>query len=393
MIDSVLVHPVVWNSLEEKEMDTREQHIGPVAPKEMPPIDLRHLRVLTDDTGVLQHARYCVPDRTHGYCTDDNARGLIALSLYQSPVPDPSVPRMVATCLSYLQHAFDKESGRFRNFMSYDRRWLEEEGSEDAHGRALWALGTAALCAPYESQRKLSALLFREALPEAARLISPRARSFALLGIDPYLTAVCVDASAHAILSRTATEITAAFHANRSDDWQWCEDILAYSNAKIPAALLTAGRRLKDGEVIETGLKALGWLFSLYLHENGHLSLIGNNGWWRRGGVRAAYDQQPVDAMSLVVASVEAYRATLDRVWLNRARMGLEWFLGRNDIGLPLYDPETGGCRDGLEPRGVNQNQGAESTLAWLISAAVFARVEREFGAGEADRLAWPAIN
>jgi uncharacterized protein YyaL (SSP411 family) len=359
-----------------------------------PSIDLRHLHVLTDDTGMLQHARYAVPDRDHGYCVDDNARALVAVSLYSSLTGDASVAHLASIYLSFIQHAFNRETGRFRNFMTFDRRWTESEGSEDSHGRAIWGLGMAAHLAPFESYRKLAALLLREGLPAASRLTSPRACSFVLLGLDPYLEAVCVDAAAYALLAKFATELRDRFIACRDARWGWCEEYLTYSNGKIPAALIVAGRRLKEPSIVETGLTALEWLFAQHLRSESHISLVGNRGWYRKGGVRAHFDQQPVDAMALIVACTEAYRTTCDQKWLRRSHLVLSWFMGQNDIGLPLYDAETGGCRDGLEPHGVNQNQGAESTLAWLISLLLVRRIAQS-GPDGADptRLCWPAIN
>lgn len=362
---------------------------------EIPDIDLRHFHVLTDDTGILQHARYAIPNREHGYCVDDNARALVVASLHYAVTGETSTARNAAVYLAFLQHALNPASGRFRNFMSFDRQWLEEEGSEDAHGRAIWGLGVAARSAPFESYRKLAAILLREALPAAARLDSPRACSFVLLGLDPYLDAVCVDTAASAILEKFAVTTAARFNANSSDGWKWCEDVLAYSNAKIAGGLIVAGRRLKDASILDTGLAALEWLFSQHLRTDSHVSLIGNDGWQSRDGSRADYDQQPVDAMALTIALTEAYRSTSDRMWLNRAHMAVEWFTGRNDIGLPLYDAETGGCRDGLIPHGINQNQGAESTLSWLISSLILRRAERGFGSGavSSEGLSWPAVN
>lgn len=334
----------------------------------LPVPDLRHVRTLTDDTGILQHACHSIPDRNHGYCVDDNARALLAACRHYALFRDSEVLDSISTYLAFTFHAFNPNNCRFRNFMSYDRRWLEEEGSEDSHGRALWGLGVASLLAPNGSQRHLSADLFARALAPVESFTSPRAWAFALLGLDSYLKSHGEHTPARGVQVRLADRLFNLFEANSSSDWEWCEEIVTYANGKLVEALLLSGRALADERMIDRGLRSLCWLLHTQTSVRGHIWLVGSAGWMKKGGQSARYDQQPIDAMGLVDACVAAFRVTGEQSWIARAVEVFRWFLGENDLGLPLYDESTGGCHDGLQPLGVNANQGAESTLAWLIS-------------------------
>ncbi len=336
--------------------------------EQLPILNLHHLQLMTDDTGILQHSTYTIPNREHGYCTDDQARALIATSMCYSLYQNKKVIPLIQKYLAFLFHAFNRENGRFRNFMSYDRHWLEAAGSEDAHGRALWSLGVVVREAPNESIRSLATRLFSEGLGAIEHFTSPRAWAYSLVGLHSYMEAYAGDAEARRLRDLLADRLYIAFKQNAVSDWPWCEDVATYDNAKLPHALLLAGRSLPDSDVFETGLRTLEWLLEQQTAENGHLCLIGNAGWLTRSGQRANFDQQPLDAMALVDACIEAFRSTGDFRWIEEARRCLNWFLGYNDLNLPLYDFTTGGCYDGLTPQGVNANQGAESTLAWLIS-------------------------
>ena len=335
---------------------------------ELPEIDLAHLRIMTDDTGILQHARYCVPDRNHGYCLDDNARALIVACMYYSLHPDKAILLLLQTYLSFIHFAFNAENDRFRNFMSYERHWLEATGSEDAHGRALWALGTAVKYAPNESVRRMAMLLFRDGLRAVEEFTSPRAWSFAIIGVHAYLEKYSGDARARRIRTKMARKLFALFKNNASEDWPWCEDKVTYANARLAQAMILAGQWIPEPEMFAAGERALGWLLSIQTADEGHISVIGNGGWYGREGKEASFDQQPVELMGLIDASLELYVATGDKKWRQEAERCLGWYLGRNDLDTQVYDFETGGCRDGLESDGVNANQGAESTLSWLIS-------------------------
>jgi len=343
---------------------------------EPPEPDLRHLRVLTDDTGILQHSIYGTPDWRHGYCTDDVARALIVAAWYWQLRQDHAILPLMHTYMAFLSYAFNREAGRFRNFMSYSRDWLEEVGSEDAHGRALMALGVTASVAPNEPVLAFCTRLFDEALPAVEDLRWPRAWALTVVACDYYLRRFPGDAAARKALVNSLERLVDAFDRNAAADWPWFEDVLTYENARPAHALIVGGRRLERGDVLQRGLSVLRWLLDIQTAQGGHLSIIGNMGWYPKGGQKARFDQQPVEVMALTEACVAAYEATRQEEWIAEARRCLEWFLGRNDLNLPLYDFSTGGCRDGLQPHGVNGNQGAESTLAWLITLLSIHRLQ-----------------
>jgi glycosyltransferase involved in cell wall biosynthesis len=334
----------------------------------MPELTLNHLRRLTDDTGIFQHAIYATPNRDHGYCTDDNARALVAALMYCDLRRDETILRMADIYLSFLHHAFNPQTRRFRNFMTFDRRWTEEVGSEDVHGRAVWAIGLTASLAPSDALLSFATRLLHEALEPLERFSSPRAWAFALVGVHAYLERFAGDTYGRRVRDMLAERLYRMFRDNAADDWPWCEDVVTYDNAKLPHALILGGQWIPDQGMLEQGLRSLEWLVRLQLDEQGNVSLIGNHGWLRRDGHQARFDQQPVEAMAMISACAEAYRATQDDIWFQRSRHFLDWFTGSNDTQSVLYDYHTGGCRDGLHPDGPNLNQGAESTLAWLIS-------------------------
>jgi hypothetical protein len=333
----------------------------------LPEIRLDHMMRLTDDVGILQHAVYSVPDRAHGYCTDDNARALVVAILARAHYSDGrSLDRLTDRYLGFLQYAFSPEAAVFRNLLGYDRRWLEEEGSQDSQGRALWALGVAVSSSHDERLRAVAAALFRRAIPTAERLSSPRAVAFALLGVNNYMQRFPGDSSAKRLGEVLAGKLMHAFAPNNGGNWQWPDALVTYSNASLPHAFISAGRWLGRPDMVEIGLDVLRWLLTLQTVD-GHFVPIGNNGWCNRDGSRRArFDQQPIEADTTVGACVEAYRTTGDKGWLEDAIRVFGWFLGDNDLGVPVYDEAAGAGFDGLEATGVNQNQGAESTLAWL---------------------------
>ncbi|RMG47116.1 MAG: glycosyltransferase [Acidobacteria bacterium] len=339
-------------------------------PGELPLLKLDHLRRLTDDTGMLQHANFTVPNYHEGYATDDNARALIVAVLLEQIGVEPAteVENLAVRYLSFLWYAYNPEAGRFRNFLSYDRQWLEDVGSEDSHGRSLWGLGTMAGRTQNPRLRHFAGRLFQEALPAAVNLNYPRSWAFSLIGIHEYLKQFSGDRAAQNALEELAERLLGLYRTHRSPDWPWFEDVLTYCNAKLSHALLACGHRMSRGDMLEAGLRSLQWLASIQRADDGHFVPIGCHGFYRRGGPRARFDQQPIEAQAMVSACLEAHRITDDERWLKEAQRAFEWFLGRNDLGLPLYDPGTGGCRDGLQPDRINQNQGAESTVAFLLS-------------------------
>ena len=335
----------------------------------LPELKLNHLVMLTDDTGILQHAVHTVPNRVHGYCTDDNSRALMVTAMGRKyPVTHSSRFNSLANCyLSFLQYAFDTGNGRFRNFMTYDRRWLEEIGSEDAHGRTLWSLGRAVSYLDNSGQTALATNLFNQAIRAVEHFRSPRALAFSLIGMNFYLSKFSGDSEVKRVLEILGDRLFRQFENSVRPDWPWLENSLNYANGKLPHALLAYGRLAHNSDSIDMALKSLNWLIEIQT-ENGHFSPIGNNGWYTQGGRKARFDQQPIEAHAMIEACIEAFNITGERTWIDSAVMCFNWFLGHNDLNMPLYDPLTGGCRDGLMSDGVNQNEGAESTLAWLLS-------------------------
>jgi glycosyltransferase involved in cell wall biosynthesis len=339
-------------------------------PSELPGLDLRHVQSLTDDTGLLQHCDFNVPRYEEGYCIDDNARGLLLMALIEDAGTEQSeiVRSLSSRYLAYVRHAFNESRGRFRNFMSYQRRWTEEIGSEDSHARALWALGTVVGRSPDPGRQSLGGHLFQTALPVVPSFTSPRSWAFALLGIAEYLRAFEGDSSVQAVQKVLAERLIELFRRSSSRDWPWCENSVTYCNARIPHALLASADWMKDQEMMTVGLKALEWLVAIQSSDGGIFVPIGSNGFFHRGQPRAVFDQQPVEACATVAACLEARRLTGDAAWSQRARSAFDWFLGRNQLQRSLYDASTGGCRDGLHADRVNQNQGAESTLSFLLA-------------------------
>jgi len=335
----------------------------------IPEVNLKHLRTLTDDTGMLQHAVYGTPDRRHGYCVDDNARALIVVAQNWRLFKDESVLPLFQTYLSFLHYAFNEEKGRFRNFMSYDRKWLEDVGSPDSHGRALWGIGTAVAFAPNEPALGLATRLFNQAMPAVEHLKMPRTTAFALIGIHEFLRRFSGASDARRMRELLAKRLYRQFQSKGTDDWPWCEDILTYCNARLPHALILSGRWMQNDKMLIQGLKSLEWLFDIQTDPgNGHLSIIGNEGWYKKGGTKAGFDQQCIELDALIAGAREAFLVTGEKKWHERMIKGINWFLGSNDVNEPLYDFTTGGCRDGLHHSAANQNQGAESTVSWLMA-------------------------
>jgi glycosyltransferase involved in cell wall biosynthesis len=335
----------------------------------MPPLKLDHLYKMSDHTGIFQHAIYNVPNYHEGYCTDDNARAFIFTVLLQEMrEPDPQVDRLASSYLAFLWYAFDANTCRFRNFMNHRREWTERAGSEDSHARALWAVGTALGRSHDPGHRSLCALLFQRGLPPVARFSSPRAWAFALLAIHEYLRAFSGDRAVSQMRDVLAGQLLGLYKANAAVGWQWFEQTATYDNAKLSHALILSGHWTSNGEMLDIGLTSLRWLLEAQTTDRGHFSPIGCHGFWTRGGERARFDQQPLEAHAMVSGCLEAFAVTRDEYWRSAAQRCFEWFLGRNDLGQALYNPATGGCHDALLQDHLNQNQGAESTLAFFLS-------------------------
>jgi glycosyltransferase involved in cell wall biosynthesis len=340
-------------------------------PRELPALKLNHLSRMTDSTGVFQHAIFGVPNFSEGYCTDDNARAFILAVLLGELGEDTERVRTVAsTCAAFLHHAFNAHTRRFHNHMSFDRRWIDDQGSEDCQGRALWALGVGVGRSPFRSFQMMAGQLFALALPALTEFTSPRAWAFGLIGIHEYLRRLSGDSLVNQTRETLTCRLMKLFESNAKPDWCWFEDELSYDNAKLAHALILSGHSTGQSAVFERGLQALRWLNAIQISEKGHFRPIGSNGFYHRGGTRATFDQQPIEAQAMVSACLEAYRTTSDFWWYEQAQRAFDWFIGWNDLGLELYSSESGGCRDGLHVDRVNGNQGAESTLAFLLSLA-----------------------
>ncbi|MCZ6444786.1 MAG: glycosyltransferase family 4 protein [Planctomycetota bacterium] len=339
-------------------------------PGELPLLKLEHLRRMTDGTGLLQHATFGVPNYSEGYCTDDNARALIFSVLVDeaADVSSEELSGFASRYMAFIQHAFHPRTKRFRNFLSHDRRWLEEEGSEDSHGRAMWALGTVVAHRQQQGIREWAGQLFEAALPPTLQFKNPRAWAFTLLGIHEYLTRYSGDRIAQDAQRVLGERLLDMYQPGSDSDWLWFENLLTYCNAKLPHALLVCGRSMSRDDMVETALESLEWLAQIQRADGGHFVPIGSNGFYSRGGERARFDQQPIEAHATVAACLEAHRATGDDQWKVEAQRAFDWFVGRNDLRTPIYDPSTGGCHDGLQPDHVNPNLGAESMLAFLLS-------------------------
>jgi hypothetical protein len=340
-------------------------------PRELPVMNLSHLWRMTDSTGFYQHANFSIPNFSEGHCTDDNARAFILAVLLSELGEDPESMRTLATTsAAFLNHAFIMETKRFHNHLSFDRQWVDEQGSEDCQGRALWALGIGVGRSPFRSFQMMAGQLFALALPALTSFTSPRAWAFGLIGIHEYLRRLNGDSLVTQIRETLTCRLMKLFDAVAQPDWQWFEEELSYDNAKLPHALILSGQATGQQAILDRGLSSLRWLTALQTSEQGHFRPIGSNGFYHRGGVRATFDQQPIEAQATISACLEAYRATSDIWWYERAQIAFDWFVGANDLGLEVYSPETGGCRDGLHIDRVNSNQGAESTLAFLLSLA-----------------------
>ena len=356
-------------------------------PQELPEINLDHLGLLSDQTGILQHAAFSVPRYEDGYCLDDNARALLLTTLLEEAgTEDGKVVRSLACrYLAFVRHAFDADARRFRNFMSYSRHWIEERGSEDGHGRALWALGTVVGQSGDVGLRSLADSLFHAALPGVEELTSPRAWAYALLGIDEYLRAFQGESRVQAIRNQLAERLLDLYRRASRPTWPWFEERATYCNARLSQALLVSGALMERDEMKAAGLASLEWLASVQRSPDGYFAPIGSNGFYEQGGTKAAFDQQPVEAHSMVSACLLAQRVTGEGRWGAEARRAFNWFLGQNQLQQSLYDPATGGCRDGLHADRPNENQGAESTLSFLLALVEMRSAAQSARAARAD--------
>ena len=334
----------------------------------LPGLDIRHLLTMTDDTGMLQHAIFSVPNSREGYTTDDNARALIVTTWLEN-VNKSTHLNLSRRYLAFLWLAFNADAGRFRNFLSYDRNWLEQVGSEDSHGRALWALGTVLGQSQDAGLRGAAGRLFEAAVPSAMMFTSPRAWAFSVLGMQAYLGRFPGDREIQSHRNTLADRLLDIYLRSSNDTWRWFEKSLSYSNARLPQALMLAGWHSENKKMIAAGVESLEWLVAAQHRDDSMMFVpIGSSGSFSEGKERPRFDQQPVEACATISACLEAYKLTGDEHWRAEAHRVFGWFLGRNDLRVALYDATTGGCKDGLHPDRVNENQGAESTLSFLMA-------------------------
>jgi len=334
-----------------------------------PPLD--HLLSLSDDTGIIQHATHDVPNRSTGYCSDDVSRAfMVALAKLELEPRNETAAKLASVYLSFL-HDAQMDDGWFHNFMSFDRRWLDDRGTEDSFGRTIWALGYGMRYGNRDSWREVCGRMLEKAMPRFADLRYLRSIAYTIIGITHACESELKDPNlCRQLLRPLADAIKAAYLANRDADWQWFENEMTYDNARLCEAMLRAGLALRDDELIAIGLRTFAF-YERVVVENGMFVPIGSNGWYVRGGSRARYGQQPLEVASLVDAALVAYECTSDPAFIADAQLGFDWFYGHNTDGVEMV--ERGGCRDGIDPHGANPNMGAESTLAYLASACALA--------------------
>jgi glycosyltransferase involved in cell wall biosynthesis len=355
---------------------TEPDAITPHGPA-VPAMQTGYFLSMCDDTGLLQHAVHSVPDRAHGYCVDDNARALLLACALNNPGEKRLSEVLTARFAAFVQHAWNPDNRRFRNFMGFNRTWLEDRGSEDSHGRTLWALGECTRRDASPSRRRWAAALFAEALPTAEAFRSPRASAFTLLGLDGYCAVVPDNHRAREIRHFLADRLMSSLAAVETPDWSWFEEGLAYDNARLPQALMLTGMATQTPDYVDAGLRSLRWLMTQQTAPTGHFRPIGTAGFGDLRQPPRAFDQQPVEATATIAACLTAWRADGDAEWKTVATNVFAWFLGRNDLSVALVDPETGSCRDGLHPDRANENRGGESVVSYLLGLADIRQLAR----------------
>lgn len=332
----------------------------------MPVYNLTHIRRLTDDTGIVQHAKYGIPNLKEGYCVDDNARALIMAVLAWRQNKDKEAMEMMPVYLSFI-HYMQRDNGNFRNFLSFSRQFLDEYGSGDSFGRTVWALGYLLRFAPNDSFKQIGREIFYNSVPHFHEVDSLRGAADAIIGISYFLKDTPNDEGMVKTMRELCKKLTYAYHQNASDDWQWFEDRMTYDNAILPLALFSAYEVAGDEAYFKIASESTRFLESV-VFRNGYLEPVGNNDWYVKGGHLPEFDQQSIDVMAMVLLYNQMFQVTKEKSSLDKMFKSYMWFLGENSLRLPLFDHETMGCCDGLQATGVNRNQGAESTLAYWIS-------------------------
>lgn len=352
----------------------------------LPDLCTAHLQTMCDDTGLFQHAIHSVPDRNHGYCVDDNARALLLACVLDASHEKAFPEAMTATFAAFVQHAWNPDTQRFRNFMSFDRRWLEASGSEDSHGRTLWALGACAHGNLDPTRRLWAAHLFAQALPAVESFTSPRAWAFTLLGLNGYCAAFTGNPQAQRLRGLLADKLLALMTESETDNWIWFEAGLSYDNARLSQALIVAGAATGSQDYLSGGLRSLRWLMELQTTASGLFRPVGTEGFGEHRAKPRAFDQQPVEAAAAVSACLAAYRADGARGWKRHGERAFAWFLGGNDLNAPLVDVASGACRDGLHADRPNENKGGESVVSYLLGLAEMRTLAR-MDASQADDI------
>lgn len=347
----------------------------------LPPFSLAHLNRLTDDTGIIQHAKFGIPNLKEGYCLDDNARALLMVLMAYRQKNDMRALELSPVYLSYI-HYMQNADGTFRNFLSFSRKFLDEVGSEDSFGRTIWALGYLMGNAPSDAYYQTGKLIFFNASPNFEKLTSIRSIANTMIGVSYYLKSNPSDDSMIERLRNMANKLIKQYRENENPDWKWFESLLAYYNGILPLALLHSAEILNDDEITEIAIESMDFLTKHTLKDN-YLSIIGNEYWYKKEEERSVFAQQPIDAMAMVLMYHQAFHLTKNKEYLNKLYTSFLWFLGENDLRMSLYDFETKGCCDGFEHYGVNRNQGAESLLAYLISHLTVLQAYEEFHESE----------
>jgi glycosyltransferase involved in cell wall biosynthesis len=350
-----------------------QETLGPAPPD----MQIGHFLTMCDDIGLFQHAVQSVPDRSHGYCVDDNARALLLACALNCPGEQPLSDILASRFAAFVQHAWNPDTGQFRNFMGFNRTWLEDRGSEDSHGRTLWALGESARADASPSRRRWAMALFAEALSAATKFGSPRAWAFTLLGLDAYCAVAPDDLHAREIRHSLADRLTSCLASVETPDWVWFEEGLAYDNARLSQALVVTGIATRTPAYLDAGVRSLRWLMTQQTTAAGHFRPVGTAGFGEQRQDPRAFDQQPLEATATIAACLAAWRADGDAEWKAMARRAFAWFLGSNDLSLPLVDPHTGSCRDGLHPDRANENRGGESVVCYLLALAEIRQLAR----------------
>ena len=343
----------------------------------LPQFSLAHIKRLTDDTGIIQHAKFGIPNLKEGYCLDDNARALLMVLMAYRQKKNTLALDLAPIYLSYI-HYMQNKDGTFRNFLSFNRNFLDERGSEDSFGRTIWALGYLLANAPNDAYYQTGKLIFFNAAPNFEKLQSPRGIANSMVGISYYLRSNPTDDSMIERLRNLAKELIRLYEESSSPAWKWFEPLLAYDNGMLPLALLHSAELLNDDEIARVAVETMDFLTEITL-KDGYLSIIGNEKWYKKAGERSMFAQQPVDALAMVLMYHQAFHLKNDKEYLNKLFTSFMWFLGENDLRMTLFDFETKGCCDGFERYGVNRNQGAESSLSYLISHLTVLQAFEEF--------------